>query len=84
VKPGTENIPLHLQIPTGTPLRLYLTKRVRYRKGDLVEAKTAEPTWAFDRIVIPAGTTVKGRVVKLEPVPKMIRGMAMVRAISHR
>jgi len=79
VKPGTENIPLHLQIPTGTPLRLYLTKRVRYRKGDLVEAKTAEPTWAFDRIVIPAGTTVKGRVVKLEPVPKMIRGMAMVR-----
>jgi hypothetical protein len=51
-EPGVETVPMHLQVETGTPLRLYTTKRVWYRKGDLVQAKTADATWAFDRIVM--------------------------------
>ncbi len=77
--PGTPEIPVHLVVEAGTPLRLYLTKRVTYRKGDLVPARFAEPVWAFDRIVIPAGTTVQGQVAELRPVPAMVRAMAMVR-----
>src|SRR5438105_15941078 len=71
-------IPVHLQLNAGTPLRLYITKRVSYREGESVQAKVAEPAWAFDRIVIPAGTVVRGRVVALDAVPAMERAMAIV------
>ena len=73
------NVDLPLQVESGTPLRLYLTKRARYRKGELVPAKFAEPVWAFDRIVVPAGTSVVGQVVELQPVPPMERAMALLR-----
>lgn len=76
---GITAVRVPLRVETGTPLRLYITKRVSYRLGAPVEAKFAEPVWAFDRIVIPAGTTVRGEVTNLEPAPRMIRAMAMVR-----
>lgn len=72
-------VPVHLQVDAGRPLRLYITKRLRYRAGEPVEAKLAEPVWAFDRIVIPTGTSFEGEVSELDPVPKMVRAMAMVR-----
>ncbi len=73
------NVSVPLQVKAGTPLRLYLTKRVWYRKGEIVQAKFAEPVWAFDRIVIPAGSAVQGELTDLEPVPKMVRAMSIVR-----
>src|SRR3954454_17525950 len=78
-QPLAENISIHLRVDAGTPLRLYITKRASYRQGEPVQAKFAEPVWAFDRIVIPAGTGVDGRIVQLEPVSKMARAMAIVR-----
>src|SRR5919205_4361810 len=75
----TADVPVHLTVEEGVPLRLYLTKRVTFRKGSLIPARFAEPVWAFDRIVIPAGTTAQGVITNLEPVPKMVRAMAMVR-----
>jgi hypothetical protein len=78
-QPLAENISIHLRVDAGTPLRLYITKRASYRQGEPVQAKFAEPVWAFDRIVIPAGTAVDGRIVQLEPVSKMARAMAIVR-----
>jgi len=66
-------------VEAGTPLRLYITKRARYRQGEAVQARFAEPVWAFDRIVIPAGTAVDGQIVELEPVSKTIRAMAIIR-----
>src|SRR6185437_11634593 len=76
---GAKTVPVHLQVEAGTPLRLYITKRLPYRLGDPVQAKFAEAVWAFDRVVIPAGTIVNGRVSDLEPVSKMTRAMAMIR-----
>jgi hypothetical protein len=73
-----QQIPVHLQVEAGTPLRLYITQRVPYRVDRAVRAKLVEPVWAFDRIVIPAGTTVNGRVVKLDPVSKMVRARALL------
>jgi hypothetical protein len=70
------NIPL--VVPQGTPLRLYLTKRISKRAGDPVEAKVLEPVYAFDRVVIPPGTTVLGRVARLVPVSKWQRASAMM------
>jgi hypothetical protein len=72
-------VPIHLAVEEDTPLRLYLTKRVTYRKGDPAVARFAEPVWAFDRIVIPAGTIARGQVTNLQMVPAMVRAMAIVR-----
>jgi len=78
-KSDAGDVPVHLEVKPGTPLRLYLTKRVPYRQGELVQAKLAESVWVFDRIVIPAGTAVEGQVTELDPVPNMERAMSMVR-----
>ncbi|MGI8958864.1 MAG: hypothetical protein ACR2IV_03685 [Bryobacteraceae bacterium] len=75
---ATQQIPVHLQVEAGTPLRIYITRRVPYRFGEVVQAKLIEPIWAFDRVVIPAGTTLQGQVVKLDPVSKMIRARVIV------
>src|SRR5215467_9302350 len=72
------SFPVHLNVAAGTPLRLYITHRVSYRLGEAIEAKSIQPIWAFDRIVIPTGSTVQGRIVKLEPVPKLLRARAIV------
>ncbi len=77
--PNNAKIPVDLVVEAGTPLRLYITKRVSYRKNSAVEAKLVEPVWAFDRIVIPAGTTVEGKLAEASPVPKTQRAMAMIR-----
>jgi hypothetical protein len=74
----TRNVPVHLRVEAGTPLRLYITHRAWYRRNETVEARFAEPVWAFDRIVIPAGTVVRGQVTKLEPVPGSVRARAIV------
>lgn len=78
ITPG-KNVSVPLHVEAGTPLRLYITHRAWYRINEPVEAKFVEPVWAFDQIVIPAGTVVRGRVAKLDPVPAITRAMAIVR-----
>jgi hypothetical protein len=67
-----------LNIPSGTPLRLYLTRRIPKRAGAPVEAKLLEPIFAFDREVIPAGTIVQGDVSRTQPIGKWQRVRAIV------
>lgn len=73
-----ETLPIALNIPSGTPLRLYLTKRVSKRVGAPVEAKLLEPIFAFDREVIPAGTVVQGEVSRTQSIGKWQRVRAIV------
>ncbi len=72
-----DKVSVPLAIPAGAPLRLYLTRRISKKTGVLVEAKVMESVFAFDREVIPAGSTVQGDVTKLQPVPKMQRFRAI-------
>lgn len=67
-----------LQVPAGSPLRLYLTKRIPKRPDAPVEAKLITPVYAFDREVIPAGTQVLGRVSSVQPVSKWVRTRAIL------
>jgi hypothetical protein len=71
------NVDMPLKVDAGSPLRLYLIQRVSYRSGEEFKAKFAEPVWAFDRIVIPAGTVAEGRISELKPVSRMTRASAM-------
>lgn len=76
---GKEETPrISLNVPSGAPLRLYLTKRISKRTGTAVEAKLLEPVFAFDREVIPAGTVAQGEVSRVQPVGKWQRVRAIV------
>jgi hypothetical protein len=69
---------ISLNVPSGAPLRLYLTKRVSKRAGAPVEAKLLESIFAFDREVLPAGTVAQGEVSRVQPVSKWQRARAIV------
>jgi len=75
---GIETPTISLSVPSGAPLRLYLTKRISKRMGAPVEAKLLEPVFAFDREVIPAGTVAQGQVSRVQPVGKWQRVRAIV------
>jgi hypothetical protein len=72
----SRNIPL--TVPSGAPLRLYLTKKISKRAGAPVEAKLLEPVYAFDREMIPSGTEIRGRVSRIEPLSKWQRAQAIL------
>jgi hypothetical protein len=67
-----------LIVPSGEPLRLYLIRRVPKRLNAAVEARVLAPVYAFDRQVIPVGTTVFGHVSSVEPVSKQERAKAVL------
>lgn len=69
---------VHLKAPTGLPLRLYITSRVRTRYHQRIRARLIEPIYAFDRIVVPSGVEVLGEVTELKPVARMARAQAMM------
>jgi hypothetical protein len=67
-----------LDVPSGAPLRLYLTNRISKRLGAPVVAKLLAPVFAFDREVIPAGTVVRGEVSHVLPYGKWERARAIL------
>src|ERR1700730_384099 len=75
---GDEALQIPLRVPAGAPLRLYLTKRVSKRMGAPVEGKILEPVFAFDRVVVPAGSAVTGYVNRIQPVTKWLRFRAIL------
>jgi len=74
----SESPNITLTVPSGVPLRLYLTKRVPKRLGAPVEGKIMETVFAFDREVLPAGSAVTGRVSAVHPVNKWQRAHSML------
>jgi hypothetical protein len=66
-----------LTIPTGTPLRIAVDERARIsHPGEAVHGKVVETVYAFDQVVIPAGSTATGHVKAVTPVSGIRRTMA--------
>jgi hypothetical protein len=66
-----------LTVPTSTPLKVGLDQEVRVQKvGQPVHGKIVEPVYAFDKLVIPAGTEVDGKISAIDRVPKTRRTVA--------
>src|SRR5690349_3632986 len=64
---STGEIPL--VVPAGIPLPVVLEKEVRIQKaGQPIHGKIAEPVYAFDRLVVPAGSEVTGSVTRISGV----------------
>jgi type IV secretory pathway VirB10-like protein len=58
-----------LTVPKGTPLQVALDREVRIRAvGQPIHGRLMQPVYAFDQLVIPAGTEVTGRISKIEPI----------------
>ncbi|HLJ24612.1 MAG TPA: hypothetical protein VKT71_10940 [Candidatus Acidoferrales bacterium] len=74
--PGPPTV-IPLEVPAGTPLPVVLDTEVRIRKtGQPIRGKIAEPVYAFDKLVVPAGSEVDGSVTQIGGVPKLKRVMA--------
>jgi hypothetical protein len=62
-----ELIPLRL--PQSTAIQVVLDREVRIRRvGQTVHCRVAEPVYAFDKLVIPVGTQVVGKITQLDAV----------------
>jgi hypothetical protein len=67
-------VPVDLVVETGRPLRIALNARVKVRRvGQPITGTLIDPLYAYDRIVVPAGTAVHGQVSALEPESKRLR-----------
>lgn len=76
----SDTSPVQLVIEAGRPLRVAIDKRVRVKRvGQPISATVIEPVYAYDRIVVPAGTRVVGHIAHLEPASRTRRLAAMVR-----
>lgn len=66
-KPVSESV--NLTIPKGTPLEVALDREVRIGKaGEAITGKIIEPIYAFDKIVVPVGSTVTGKIDRVDGV----------------
>src|SRR5271156_4276238 len=58
-----ETVPLI--VPKGMAVQIALDKEVRIRKiGQAVSGHVVEPVYAFDKLVVPGGTTVTSQSTK--------------------
>jgi hypothetical protein len=63
-----------MSVDAGIPIKVALDSEVRVRRvGQPIHGKTVEPVYAFDKLLIPAGTVVNGTVAALDPVPGKTR-----------
>jgi hypothetical protein len=78
--PGEEPYAVELVVSAGRPLRVALDARLRIRRvGQPVTGTLVDPVYAYDRIVLPAGITVVGRVEALEGPSAGTRVRALLR-----
>jgi hypothetical protein len=62
-----QNVPL--TVPKGTAFQVALEKEVRIQRvGQRVNAQVIEPVYAFDHLVVPVGSKIRGEVTRIEPV----------------
>lgn len=75
----SERSSIGLVVQAGRPLRVALDKRVRVKRvGQPVTGILAEPVYAYDRIVLPAGTKVLGHVENFQRVSRKARVLAIL------
>src|ERR1700722_3482455 len=72
---------ISLEVPAGAPLPVVLDKEVRIKTiGQPIHGKIAEPVFAFDKLVVPAGSEVTGSVTQIGGVSAIKRTLAALDA----
>lgn len=67
-------------IKSGSRIEVKIDQQVRMRRGKPVEARTVYPIYLDNRLVLPAGTEVKGKIAQLRPVSRKTRLQALQHA----
>jgi hypothetical protein len=74
-----ENI--DLTVPKGAALQVALDREVRIKAvGQPINGRIVEPVYAFDKLIIPVGSEVNGKISQIEGVPATARTMAALNA----
>ena len=72
---------IELHLPKGTPMQIMLPDEVHVKKvGQPIYGRIVEPVYAFDQIVVPAGSEVTGKIVDLEHLSGKKRTLAALDA----
>ncbi len=67
-----------LTIPAGTPLNVQLEKKLPLKKaGERVQARVSRPVYVFDKLVIPSGSEVLGKITRIQGVSRKRRALAI-------
>ena len=56
-----------IEIPSGSPLSVELLRHAPMRAGEPIEGRLLYPVFIENRIAIPAGSILHGRVIRLDP-----------------
>ncbi len=63
-----------MSVAAGTPIKVALDSEVRIHSvGQPIHGKTVEPVYAFDKLLVPAGTLVNGKISAIDGVPGKTR-----------
>jgi len=70
-----------LTVAKSTPLQIAVEKEVRVKKvGQPIHGRLVQPVYAFDRLVLPAGTEVNGHIARIEDVSGKKRALGILNA----
>ena len=58
---------ISVQVPVATPLAVRLGKPVPMKKGAILQGSLMYPVYVDNRLAIPAGSTLRGSVIALDP-----------------
>lgn len=79
--PATPPATIELTVPKDTPLEIVLDKEVRLKKvGQKLHGRIVQPVYAFDKVVIPAGTEVNGEITKIAAISRKKRTLGILNA----
>ena len=71
-----------MSVASGTPIKVALDSEVRIREvGQPIHGKTTEPVYAFDKLLIPVGTVVNGKVSGIDAVSRKTRTLDALNGI---
>ncbi|HEY3928679.1 MAG TPA: hypothetical protein VGL89_09905 [Candidatus Koribacter sp.] len=72
---------IDLTVPSGTPIKIALDREVKIRKvGQPIHGKVVDPVYAFDKLVVPAGTEATGTISQIDHVSKTTRTLDALNA----
>ncbi|MGH9705055.1 MAG: hypothetical protein ACRD4K_16895, partial [Candidatus Acidiferrales bacterium] len=68
-----------LVVPKGAPIRVAIENEISIKKvGQPVRGRVVDPVYAFDQLVVPVGSEVRGKIIRLDNVSKGRRAQAML------
>jgi hypothetical protein len=80
-KPILEKQSIDLTVPKGAALQVVLDREIRVQNvGQPIHGHLLEPVYVFDRLVLPVGTEVTGRVSQIESLSTGRRTLAALDA----